>query len=142
MRDWLLLDLQSLAARPYQRVLASKQPHKPPDIHLIVASTANTAQRCGRLGSAIMHLPESMDTTSAVAYLKQSGVTDEDAASDRVVSSLVVSSALCQSAAHSMIAILTSACRGERARAAEATKAWRMQFISCTSCGWLDRVPP
>ena len=109
---------------------------------LIVASTANTAQRCGRLGSAIMHLPESMDTTSAVAYLKQSGVTDEDAASDRVVSSLVVSSAPCQSAAHSMIAILTSACRGERARAAEATKAWRMQFISCTSCGWLDRVPP
>ncbi len=111
MRDWLLLDLQSLAARPHQRVLALKQPHEPPDIALIVASTANTAQRCGRLGSAIMHLPQSMDTTSAVAYLKQSGVTDEDAASDRVVSSLVVSSALCRSAAHSMMAILTSACR-------------------------------
>ncbi len=111
MRDWLLLDLQSLAASPYQRISASKQPHEPPDMALIVASTANTQQRRGRLGSAIMHLPESMDTASAVAYVKRCGATDDDAASDRVVSALVVSSARCQyiSALHSTIAIHTSA---------------------------------
>jgi hypothetical protein len=91
MRDWLLRDLQALAAGIPQRVSTPKLRHVPPDIAHIVASTANRLQCCGRLGSAVMCLPLSMDTSAVLNYLKSCGVMDEDAASDRVVSALVVS---------------------------------------------------
>ena len=96
MRDWLLRDLQALrelqaqVARPSVRVSEQKQSHSPPDISGIIASTKNRMQRCGRLGSAVVHLPSSMDTSSVIERLKSCGATDEDAASDRVVSALVV----------------------------------------------------
>jgi hypothetical protein len=96
MRDWLLRDLQALrevqaqVPRPSVRASVQKQGHSPPDISGIIASTKNSMQRCGRLGSAVVHLPLSLDTSSVIERLKSYGATDGDAASDRVVSALVV----------------------------------------------------
>jgi hypothetical protein len=91
MRDWLLRDLQALATGGHQCVTAPKQRHFPPDIARIVTSEGNCLQRRGRLGSAVMRLPASLDTSGVLNHLKNCGVLDEDAASDRVVSALVVS---------------------------------------------------
>jgi hypothetical protein len=91
MRDWLLRDLLALAAGVPPRVSTSKQGHSPPDVARIVATTANRLQCRGRLGSAIMRLPVTMDTPRLLEYLRGCGVLEDDAASDRVVSALAVS---------------------------------------------------
>ena len=98
MRDWLLRDLQALATGTSERASAPKQRRSPPNIAHIISSTANALQRRGRLGSAVMQLPMSMHAAGILGYLKTCGVSDEDAASDRVSSALVVSAGVLRSA--------------------------------------------
>ena len=98
MRDWLLRDLQALTTGTSERVSAPKQRRSPPDVARIISSTANALQRRGRLGSAVMQLPTSMHAAGILGYLKTCGVSDEDAASDRVSSALVVSAGVLRSA--------------------------------------------
>ncbi len=116
MREWLLRDLQALTERSFDRAaLRKQQHHAPPDIAGIVAAAANRAERCGRLGGAVMHLPASMDSASVVGFLKSCGVTDEDAASDRVVSALVVG--------RTALASRAAVCRGGISRARSQVRA-------------------
>ena len=145
MRDWLLRDLQALAARPSERVSAQKPHNSPPSIAQIMASTANNMQRCGRLGTAVMHLPASMDTSSVIAHLKSLGVTDEDATSGRVVSALAVSCSPLSARRDCVVRRHFShknSLRSEHVHVPVPARASPMPSASCSSCGLPAPAPP